>query len=195
MSPSRKAPFLLLLSCLITQVICSPFTENMHHNKYSASAIVSLISQSDVKNNNTNVNPSAGPLSTWENFVQPIPQSRQVLRGRIFIDRPIRRLSLHYTIDGGMATAFSRLPPRGDARLRREENPFIYRTPGCYFMIRSKEIGGRPIMTYGMLVDVFKALEELLEKNDRSFDTSFVLTDDQRISWGHGEISSTAPSS
>lgn len=43
-------------------------------------------------------------------------------------------------------------------------------------------------MTYRMMRDVFAALEEVLEKVGKNFEASFVLTDEDRRSWGHGGV-------
>ena len=48
--------------------------------------------------------------------------------------------------------------------------------------------GKRPIMTWLMVRDVLLALREVLVRGQKSFQTSFVLVDDQARSWGHGEI-------
>ena len=43
-------------------------------------------------------------------------------------------------------------------------------------------------MTYGMVVEVFDALEQVLEKRGLYFGATFILTDEDRRNWGHGEI-------
>lgn len=44
-------------------------------------------------------------------------------------------------------------------------------------------------------MSVFLALEKVLEKSNRDFEASFVLTDADQVTWGHGEVSEKAPSS
>lgn len=43
-------------------------------------------------------------------------------------------------------------------------------------------------MTYGMMRDVFVALEMVLERPQRDFEASFVVVDAEGFSWGHGEL-------
>ena len=130
----------------------------------------------------------------WEYFAYPIPNTRRTLRGSIFTGKPISPNALHYMIDGGLATMQTRLSILGDVRLRDEDNPFIYRVPGCYFKMTSKLSQGKAGMTYGAMRDVFQALEQLLEKEQRFFEVSFTLVDDTKEKEGHGEVYRRQPS-
>ena len=131
-------------------------------------------------------------LGDWEHFTYPIPNTKRVLKGRIFTNRPIRHYALHYMIDGGMAQATSHISAFGDTHLSFEDNPFTYRVPGCHFKMSSKLFRGRATMSYGTMREVFLALEQLLEKEERFFAVSFVLTDEKQGTWGHGEVSERA---
>ncbi|KAL8805552.1 MAG: hypothetical protein Q9200_005381, partial [Gallowayella weberi] len=128
----------------------------------------------------------------WEHFTYEISGTKLALKGRIFIDKPLRPNSLHFAIDGGLAIA-ERQP--SNARLSDHDNPFTYRVPGCYFETRSKvaRMDGRPTMTWKMMKDLLSALEEVLEKQRNYFEASFVLVDDSEISWGHGQIAKMGP--
>lgn len=44
------------------------------------------------------------------------------------------------------------------------------------------------MMTYRMRQEVFLALEEVLQKDEREFEASFVLRDEDCVSWDHGEV-------
>jgi len=96
-------------------------------------------------------------------------------------------------IEGGLFSTLREVAISGNIRLRVEDNPYTYRVPGCYFDIRSKTSGKQPTMTYGMLGDVFMALEHVLEKAQRNFESSFVLTDEDRVTWGHGQVLAQVP--
>ncbi|KAI4183344.1 MAG: hypothetical protein L6R41_005442 [Letrouitia leprolyta] len=125
----------------------------------------------------------------WENFAYPIPNTREILKGRIFTSKPLRASALHFMIDGGLAQSRHELYNSGNIRLRTKDNPYTYVVPGCFFTMRSKVAsGGKPWMTYRMMRDVFAALEEVLEKVGKNFEASFVLTDEDRRSWGHGGV-------
>ncbi|CAF9907808.1 MAG: hypothetical protein HETSPECPRED_007909 [Heterodermia speciosa] len=133
-------------------------------------------------------------LGDWESFVYPIPANKQTLKGRIFTTQPIRPSALHFAIDGALASTQWRIAQMGDVRLEDTDNPYIYRVPGCYFKMESKIVEGKAMLTYGMLVAILKALEHLLEENEQSFNTGFVLVDDEKRTWGHGEIFDKPPS-
>lgn len=45
-------------------------------------------------------------------------------------------------------------------------------------------------MTYGMVREVLQALEDLLERHQRWFETGFTLMDENGVSLGHGEVDS-----
>ncbi|KAI4207182.1 MAG: hypothetical protein LQ346_000676 [Caloplaca aetnensis] len=132
----------------------------------------------------------------WENFAQPIPFTQQILKGRILLSRPVRPRALHSMIEGGLAQSQIQIRQLGaDTRLRIRDNPYKYGVPGCHFIIASKTRSNRPTMTYGMVRSVFLALEMVLEKSNRNFEASFVLTDVGQLTWGHGEVWERAPSS
>ncbi|KAL8761318.1 MAG: hypothetical protein Q9184_002560 [Pyrenodesmia sp. 2 TL-2023] len=141
--------------------------------------------------------PLSAPASNdWENFAIPIPNTRQILKGRIFPSRPVQPRALHSMLDGGLAQVQLQAYHLGsETRLRIRDNPYTYGVPGCHFMIRSKTRLGKPTMTYWMVRNVFLALEKVLEKANRDFEASFVLTDADQVTWGHGEIWEKAPSS
>jgi hypothetical protein len=84
-------------------------------------------------------------------------------------------------IEGGLLSTLRQIAISGNIRLRDEDNPYTYRVPGCYFDVRSKTSEERATITYGMLGDVFMTLEQVLEKAQRNFETSFVLTDEDRV--------------
>lgn len=136
---------------------------------------------------------SKTPVNDWESFAYPISGTIQILRGRIFTSRHITPDSLRFMIEGGLFSTLREIAILGNTRLRDEDNPYTYRVPGCYFDFRSKTSGKQPMMTYGMLGDVFMALEQVLEKAQRNFETSFVLTDEDRVTWGHGQVLTKAP--
>ena len=135
----------------------------------------------------------ASSLGDWEFFAYPIPTTSQTLKGRIFTSQPIRPSALHFAIDGAIANTLYRISHMGNIRLEDADNPYIYRVPGCYFKMESKVVQGKAMITYGMLNTILKALENLLEKNEQSFNTSFVLVDDEKRTWGHGEIFDRPP--
>ena len=170
---------LLLLFCFGLHTTCFPFEDRA----LSPGNSVSTLQRPSKINNSSSLLLDEPRLGDWEHFVEPIPNTKRVFRGRIFTDRPIRPSALHFMIDGGLATASSRLDDLGNINLVGQDNPFVYRVPGCHFQIRSKTSDGKALMTYAMLIEVFKALEKLLEKGQRFFATSFVLTDYERVSW------------
>ena len=133
-------------------------------------------------------------LGDWEHFTYAIPNTKLILKGRMFPSRPLRESALHYMIDGGIAETTSHISTFGDESLRSEHNPFIYRVPGCHFKMSSKVSRGEATMSYRMMREVFLAFEQLLEKEEQPFETSFVLTDERRVTWGHGEVTEGARS-
>ncbi|KAI4100425.1 MAG: hypothetical protein LQ339_005486 [Xanthoria mediterranea] len=146
--------------------------------------------------NQPSISPNAtlSALNDWENFAYPIPSpNNQILKGRIFTSKPLRPGPLQSVIDGVLAYAQRHVSDLGPtARLYPRDNGLCYRDlGGCFFEIRSKVDrgeGNRPIMTWLMVRDVLLALREVLVRGQKSFQTSFVLVDDQARSWGHGEI-------
>ncbi|KAL8725595.1 MAG: hypothetical protein Q9166_007260 [cf. Caloplaca sp. 2 TL-2023] len=145
-------------------------------------------------NTNLSFSPEPTPLNDWEHFAYPIPRTTQILKGRIFTDNPLRASSLHFTLDGALVIAQQQLSHLGpDARLWSRDNPFTYRVPGCYFGIGSKVQGERPVMTWKMMRDVVMALQQVLEQQQRYFHASFVLTDTDQVTWGHGEVADRGP--
>lgn len=136
---------------------------------------------------NMSVGLGATILNDWENFAP----TKQVLRGRVFTSQPIRPRALFFMIDGGIATTRHQISELGDACLRARDNPYAYMVPGCHFWMWSKTAKGSaaPVMTYRMMQEVFLALEDvLLQKDERDFETSLVLTDEDCVSWDHGEV-------
>ena len=110
------------------------------------------------------------------------------MTGRIFTSSPISPSSLHYVLKAGLEITQLRLANLGDVRLETHDNPFVYRTPGCDLQLASNLDDGEPKMTYGMMKETFQALEQLLERGQRFFEVSFVLTDEKNNPWGNGEI-------
>ncbi|KAL8837524.1 MAG: hypothetical protein Q9170_002483 [Blastenia crenularia] len=134
------------------------------------------------------------PSNDWENFAYPIPHTNQILKGRIFTSLRLRPSALHFMIDGGIAQTRHQLDDFGAVRLRIKDNPYRYVVPHCYFTMGSKVVSGaKPIMTYRMMRDVFLALEQVLENQQRYFEASFVLTDENQRSWGHGQVLEREP--
>ncbi|KAL8930240.1 MAG: hypothetical protein Q9208_000857 [Pyrenodesmia sp. 3 TL-2023] len=132
----------------------------------------------------------------WEHFAHPIPNSKQILKGRILTSRPVQPRAMHSMLDGGLTQARQQIYHLGaDTRLRIRDNPYTYGVPGCHFIIRSKTFHDRPTMTYEMIKGVFVALDRVLEQSNRRFEASFVLTDVDQLTWGHGEIWAKEPSS
>ncbi|KAL9024870.1 MAG: hypothetical protein Q9196_006196 [Gyalolechia fulgens] len=135
--------------------------------------------------------PSPIPANDWEYFAYRIPSTNYALKGRIFTSKPIRPGALHAMIDGGITSTKYWISQLGeDQRLRASDNPYLSTVRGCHFRMQSKTVrAGMPVMTYGMMWDVFVALETVLEKKQRNFETSFVVVDDvEGVSWGHGEV-------
>ena len=187
---SRSGFIFLLLSFCINRIACSPLKERAISPRMTVPSVSPII---------THANASSLPLvvpslGDWENFAYPIPNSKRVLKGRIFTNRPLRPNALHFAIDGGIARAKSVIASKGNTRIRAPDNPFTFRVPGCYFGMSSKVLGGEAIMRYGDMVDVLEALEQLLEKGQLFLETSFVLTDNEQKTWGHGEIFEQEPS-
>lgn len=137
--------------------------------------------------------PGAPSLGDWDFFAYPIPTTRQILKGRIFTSQPIRPYALHFAIDGAIAETIWRIAHIGNVQLEDADNPYIYRVPGCYFKMASKVFDGKALLTYGMLNSILKALQHLLEEREQSFNTSFVLVDDEERTWGHGGIFDRPP--
>ncbi|KAG7008541.1 hypothetical protein G7Y79_00005g016820 [Physcia stellaris] len=149
----------LLLSCFICQIACIPFEERALSARDTIPLASPILNHANVSSLPLVV-PSVGD---WENFAYPIPNSKRILKGRIFTNRPLRRNALHFAIDGGIARA------------------------------NSKVLGGEAVMSYGNMVEVLEALEQLLENQQRFLETSFVLTDKDQKTWGHGEIFEKEP--
>ncbi|KAL8915353.1 MAG: hypothetical protein Q9171_000223 [Xanthocarpia ochracea] len=136
------------------------------------------------------------PSNDWETFAYPIPGTNQILKGRIFTSEPLRRYSLRLAIDGGLTETQTLISSYGPTtRIRSRDNPYVSTVPGCFISMRSK-VGsdGEPTMTWEMMRDVLSALEHVLENEQRFFETSFVLTDEDRVSWGHGQVVQNPPS-
>ena len=127
-------------------------------------------------------------LNDWRDFVYRIPHTKRILKGRISINNIIPKPALHYTIIGGRDTAKARRHDTGDGRLEDRDNPFEYQLVGCGFRMTSNGVWGEALMTYGMVVEVFDALEQVLEKRGLYFGATFILTDEDRRNWGRGEI-------
>ncbi|KAI4232876.1 MAG: hypothetical protein L6R40_007280 [Gallowayella cf. fulva] len=147
------------------------------------------------RNDTVSSHSSLPRLGDWENFAYPIPRTKQILKGRILTSKRLNSNSLHFAIDGGLAKVQQQISVSSpNTRLPAYDNPFIYRVPGCYFEMESK-VGrdGKPKMTWKMMKDVLSALEQVLEKQQRFFETSFVLTDDAKVSWGHGQVVAMGP--
>ncbi|KAI4122532.1 MAG: hypothetical protein LQ338_005763 [Usnochroma carphineum] len=132
--------------------------------------------------------PKTPSLNDWENFAYPIPYTKRTLKGRIFTSKRLRPRAVHLMLDGGLAHIRRQLAHLGYIRLRPADNPYIYQVHGCRFSMDSKTRDGRPMMTYRMIKDVFLALEQVLENDQRFFEASFVLVDEDGVSWGHGEV-------
>ncbi len=172
--------------CYVFPITASPISEELPSGKRLA-----LTPQTPA-----NTSTLLGPPFTndWENFDQPIPFTQQILKGRILLSRPIRPRALQSMIEGGLAQSQQQIRQLGaDTRLRLRDNPYSYGVPGCHFIIASKTRSDRPIMTYGMVRSVFLALEKALAKSNRNFEVSFVLTDVDQVTWGHGEVWERAP--
>lgn len=179
----------LLLSCFICQIACIPLEERALSARTTIPSVPPILNHANVSSLPLVV-PSLGD---WENFAYPIPNSKRILKGRIFTNRPLRRNALHFAIDGGIASAKSAISSKGNIRIRATDNPFIFRVPHCYFGMSSKVFGGEAVMSYGNMVEVLEALEQLLEKQQRFLETSFVLTDKEQKTWGHGQIFEKEP--
>lgn len=180
--------FLLLFPCLILQVP-GLLTKGVAPSRVSTTSSGLLLP--------SHANSSSllleTPFNDWDYFAYPIPGTNQILKGHIFTSRLVRPSSLQFMIEGGLLSTLRQIAITGNIRLRDEDNPYTYRVPGCYFDVRSKTSEERPTITYGMLGDVFMALEQVLEKAQRNFETSFVLTDEDRVTWGHGQVLAKAP--
>lgn len=181
---------LLLFFFLAFRVAALPFDEGALLYRIDGFSIPYLLTHF----NTTSLLLNTTSLGDWENFAYPIPNSKRILKGRIFTSRRISPSALHFAIDGGLAGTTSRISSLGDIRLADADNPYVYNVPGCHFRMDSKVLRGRAIMTYGMMRDVFEAFEEVLERKQRFFSTSFVLTDQDQRTWGHGEIFDRPPS-
>ncbi|KAL8927857.1 MAG: hypothetical protein Q9172_001157 [Xanthocarpia lactea] len=136
------------------------------------------------------------PKNDWEAFAYRIPLTNQILKGRIFTSKPLRRYSLRLAIHGGLTETQTSISSYGPStRIRSRDNPYVSTVPGCFIGMRSK-VGsdGEPTMTWKMMRDVFSTLEHVLENDQRFLETSFVLTDEDQVSWGHGEVAQNPPS-
>ena len=92
-------------------------------------------------------------------------------------------------LDGSLAESNDQIAKNGiKTRLLNEDNPWVYSIPGCQFWVASKIARGRATMTYGMVGEGLKALRELMEEGERALEVSFVLTDREGVSWGHGGV-------
>ena len=49
-------------------------------------------------------------------------------------------------------------------------------------------------MTWKMMREVFSALEHVLVREERFFEVSFVLVDEDEVTWGHGQVAENPPS-
>ncbi|KAL8706992.1 MAG: hypothetical protein Q9201_000040 [Fulgogasparrea decipioides] len=138
---------------------------------------------------------SASP-NDWIHFTQPIPSTKLILVGRLFTSRRLRPASVHYIIDAGIVVTTNYIQGYGNIRLHEFDNPWHYGVYGCYFYVISKLSRDRfrqPTMTYGMVRDVFLALEQVMEVQKQNFEVSFSLTDENKVTWGHGEVLSSKP--
>ena len=179
---------LLLLSCLVYHSICFPVNDGAtlpRNMNATLDGLPHLDSPLPL--------PGALSLGDWDFFAYPIPTTSQIIKGRIFTSQPIRPNALHFAIDGAIAETIWRIAHKGNVQLEDADNPFIYRVPGCYFEMASKVFDGRALLTYGMVNNILKALEHLLESQGQFFNTSFVLVDDQKRTWGHGGIFDRPP--
>lgn len=175
---------LLVLFFLVSQFAAFPLEGRALPLIRNATSDLNLLPNS----NFTSLMPATAPWDDWENFAYQIPQSRLIIKGRVFTHRRLRESALHYLIDGGKAQVQSRIDLLGNIKISNRENPYTYRVPGAAFKLTSKVSRGEPVMTYFMMRDVFEALEEVLEKQHRNLETSFVLTDLDKFSWAHGEV-------
>ena len=189
MSSYQRLCWLLLFSCLVYQIICLPVNDRAALPRSNTNSTLDELTHF----NSPLPLLQASSLGDWEFFAYPIPTTRQILKGRIFTSQPIRPSAFHFAIDGAIASTVWRMAHLGNIRLENADNPYIYRVPGCYFRMASKVVEGKAMLTYGMLNTILRALEHLLEKNEQFFNTSFVLVDDDRRTWGHGEITDRPP--
>ncbi|KAL8935047.1 MAG: hypothetical protein Q9211_004914 [Gyalolechia sp. 1 TL-2023] len=125
-----------------------------------------------------------------EKFIYAIPRTTQTLQGWVFTRNPIRPQSLHAVLQAGLDYAQQRLSHRGpNARLLLHENPYAIDVPGCYAEVKSRRAtDGQPGMTWLMIRNLFLALQQVLERDRRFFDAAFVLMDENKVSWGHGQV-------
>ncbi|KAL8788356.1 MAG: hypothetical protein Q9213_001753 [Squamulea squamosa] len=172
------------LACLITSIPLNARPVIVPSNPWTNENLSSTI-----------LSHSPPSLNDWEHFAYPIPGTKQILKGRIFTSQPLRPSSVHFALDGGLAQTQYQLSTFGPtARLFTRDNPYSYKVPGCFVEMRSKvATDGRPIMTWKMMRDIFLALEQVVEKEQRFFDVSFVLTDESQVSWGHGQVIEREP--
>lgn len=123
-------------------------------------------------------------------FAYVIPGTTQILQGCAFTRNPIRPQSLHAALQVGLAHAQERLSARGpNARLYLSENPYTLDVPGCYAeVVARRAADGLPGMTWLMIRNIFLALQQVLERERRPFDAAFVLKDQNKVSFGHGQV-------
>ncbi|KAL8832070.1 MAG: hypothetical protein Q9191_000492 [Dirinaria sp. TL-2023a] len=184
------ALLLLLLPGIAFRVGCAPVNDRVLLFERNISSVPDRF---ELVNSSTTVL-ELPSTSRWDPIEYKIPATKQVLTGRIFTSSPIRPSSLHYVLDAGLGIAEARLASMGDVRLADHDNPFVYRVPGCDFQLASSVSDGEVKMTYGMMKEVFKALEALLERPQRFYEATFVLSDNKNHAFGHGEIFSTSNS-
>lgn len=178
---------LLLLPCIAFRVACAPVNDRALPLERNISSIPDRF---ELVNSSANVL-ELPSTNGWDAIEYKIPATKQVLTGRIFTSSPIRPSALHYVLDAGQGIAEARLASMGDVRLADFDSPFVYRVPGCDLQLASSVSDGKVKMTYGMMKEVFKALEVLLVRPQRFFEVTFVLSDNRNHAFGHGEIFST----
>ncbi|KAL8708376.1 MAG: hypothetical protein Q9220_006757 [cf. Caloplaca sp. 1 TL-2023] len=136
------------------------------------------------------------PLNDWEYFTYQIPDYPLVLKGRIFTSKTLIPRALHLLISGGLRKANQEIAEFGFSFiLQSKDNPYTYHVPECYFIMTPKPFPprGQPLMSYGMVYQVFQALERVLERSQRFFEASFVLVGEGSVTLGHGEVSEKKP--
>ncbi|KAL8860985.1 MAG: hypothetical protein Q9178_002498 [Gyalolechia marmorata] len=136
------------------------------------------------------------PSNDWENFAYRIPLTNQILKGRVFTSEPLRRDHVRHAIDDGLMETQALVTRYGPTRrIRPRDNPYGSKVPGCYIGMRSKDgSDGKPTMTWKMMREMFSALEHVLLDQQRTLQASFVLTDEDQVTWGHGQVAENPPS-